>query len=119
MKRRLRWGLAATFVGLLSIAAWVSRGVHSPAPFALFDRSKHTVTLRWDASTSKVDGYNVYRSSSKDGPYVKINTEPVKELTFVDRLVENDRRYYYVVRAVVRSAESVDSNRAEAVIPRS
>ena len=38
---------------------------------------QHSVDLFWDASTSSVTGYNVYRGEQSGGPYSKINATPV------------------------------------------
>jgi fibronectin type 3 domain-containing protein len=74
--------------------------------------------LKWNASTSAVDGYNVYRSLSPGGPYVRINKDRVRELSFVDRNVEKGMKYYYVARAVDSGGnESRDSNEAFAAVP--
>ena len=65
-----------------------------------------------------VDGYNVYRSVSEGGSYIKINKDRVKGLTYVDREVESGVRYCYVVRAVGEDGvESRDSNEASAAVP--
>jgi hypothetical protein len=76
---------------------------------------RHTVLLKWNASTSKdVVGYNVYRRALPNGSYTKINADLVKGTTFVDRYVESGRKYSYVVKAVAHGEESVDSNTADA-----
>lgn len=78
----------------------------------------HTVTLRWQPSTSKVEGYDVYRSFSPGGPFEKINTELVRQPWYVDRNVRNGVKYYYTVRAVDgKGHESGNSNLATADIP--
>src|ERR1700674_898762 len=47
----------------------------------------HTVTLTWKPSSSHVAGYNVYRSMTTGGNYVRINTSIVRELTYSDNTV--------------------------------
>ncbi len=74
--------------------------------------------MNWNPSISVVDGYNVYRRALLGGPYVKINKDHVKGLTYVDREVESGVKYYYVVRAVGKDGvESWDSNEASAAVP--
>jgi hypothetical protein len=34
----------------------------------------HSVSLRWNSSTSPVAGYNVYRSTKSGGPYTRVNS---------------------------------------------
>jgi hypothetical protein len=70
-----------------------------------------SVTLTWNASTSAVVGYNVYRATVSGGPYAKIGSSPTTN--FTDTVASGT--YYYVVTAVDASAdESVHSNEASA-----
>jgi hypothetical protein len=79
---------------------------------------QHTVALSWNASTSTVVGYNVYRSTVSGGPYTKINASPVSPLTFTDTTVQHATTYYYVTTAVDSTgAESVYSNEVAVSIP--
>src|SRR6266700_4847119 len=81
-------------------------------------RRKHTVTLTWKASTSKVAGYDVYRSATRGGDYERINNSLVQELTYTDTSVDGGVTYYYVVRAVDdRGNRSANSNETFARIP--
>lgn len=79
----------------------------------------HTVALTWNASTSTVSGYNVYRSAVSGTGYAKINGSiPVTVLSYTDTAVLNGTTYYYVTTAVDSTgAESLYSNQATAVIP--
>jgi hypothetical protein len=78
----------------------------------------HTVTLNWVASTSPNVTYNVYRSSTSGGPYVKLNSSPISGLSYIDTSVQGGQTYYYVARAVNTSGqESINSNQAPAVVP--
>ena len=111
-KSRVRWVLLG--VGFAIIGLVLFRG----AARSLFGPKFHTVSLTWKASTSAVDGYNVYRRVLPDGSYAKINGDNlVKGLTFVDVLVQSGVKYQYVVRASAHGQESVDSKPAEADVP--
>jgi fibronectin type 3 domain-containing protein len=66
----------------------------------------HSVTLSWTASTSKVVGYNVYRSYPPGAPFVKLTPEPVAGDRYTDTSAESGRTYTYYVTAV-------DSNKKE------
>lgn len=78
----------------------------------------HSVALTWNASTSTVVGYNVYRGTTSGGPYTKLNSSPVGALTFTDTTVQNGTTYYYVTTAVDSSGyESVYSNEVAVSIP--
>lgn len=114
-----RWGTACLSVFacvLLGLWFW-ARGRDSTTASLHFRQQEHSVTLKWNASTSIVDGYNVYRRDLPDGQFSKINDDLVRGLTFVDRHVKSGMKYSYVVRAVAKGTESIDSNRVDVVIP--
>jgi len=60
------------------------------------------VSLDWDDNTEwDLRGYNVYRSTSHDGPYTRINGDAlVTGSSYVDAGLQNGTAYYYVVTAV-------------------
>ena len=60
----------------------------------------HSVTLSWAASTTPVVGYNVYRATPPNGPYSKLNPEPIMTTHFTDTRVEAGHTYTYHVTAV-------------------
>ena len=65
--------------------------------------SGQSVTLTWGASTDAnggaVAGYNVYRSTSPNGPYTKMNSSLITNTQYTDSTVETGT-YYYVVKSV-------------------
>jgi hypothetical protein len=78
----------------------------------------HTVGLFWDASTSVVVGYNVYRATQSGGPYQLLTSSPQAGTSYTDGTVVTGTTYYYVTTAVdANHLESVHSNQAQAVIP--
>jgi Abnormal spindle-like microcephaly-assoc'd, ASPM-SPD-2-Hydin len=80
--------------------------------------SSHTVGLSWNASTSQVVGYNVYRGTLAGGPYTKINGAVETSTSFTDNAVQGGTTYYYVTTAVDgNNVESGYSNQASAVVP--
>lgn len=59
-----------------SAVSFTSNATDSPTVAALSGTGvapAYTVNLSWDASTSQVAGYNIYRSSSLSGTYSRIN----------------------------------------------
>jgi hypothetical protein len=116
--KKLGTGIAAV-CALLLFGLWFHVAANDSSASSLRSSlGKHTVMLKWKASTSAVDGYNVYRALSPGGPFVKINQDRVRDLTFVDHDVENGVKYFYVARAVDGSGrESGDSNVAIAAVP--
>jgi len=100
----------------------VSNATGSPATIPLSGTGvapvQHSVSLTWNASTSTVSGYNVYRSTVSGGSYTKINSSLAAVLTYTDSTVQNGTTYYYVTTAVDSTgAESVFSNEVSAPIP--
>jgi hypothetical protein len=110
---------SAVLVVLLLSAQWVRMTAGWPSLIRLGSTgTNHTVKLKWRASSSQVAGYNVYRSTTPAGNYVRINSSPVPGTTFTDNTVEGGLTYYYVTRAVdALGRESVNSNEASAAVP--
>ena len=106
--------------GAVSIA---SNASNSPLQVSVsgtgIQASQHTVTLNWQASTSSVVGYFVYRGTQASGPYAKLNPSAVDANTsYVDNLVGSGQTYYYVVTSVAsNNEESTYSNQVSAAIP--
>jgi hypothetical protein len=114
---------AASDTGTMTIAsnATVSQfgvplsgtGVNKPA-----SSTQHSVALQWDASSSSVVGYYIYRSSKPSGPYARLNSSTTGGTSYSDGTVADGQVYYYVVTAVNSSnIESTDSNQVSATIP--
>jgi fibronectin type 3 domain-containing protein len=105
-----------------AILAALSFGLVGPAVFRLAAKPKpHSVALSWKAPPPipgfTVAGYNVYRSTTSRGPYVKIAAR-VPDLTYTDKFVVSGRTYFYVVTAVDQADhESKYSEEIKAVIP--
>jgi Abnormal spindle-like microcephaly-assoc'd, ASPM-SPD-2-Hydin len=103
-------------------ASFWSNASNSPAVETLSGNGtappQHSVSLSWNASTSSVIGYNVYRSSATGGPYAKINSALNASTNYTDTSVQAGQTYYYATTAVDGSGlESGYSNQVEAVIP--
>jgi len=80
--------------------------------------SQHSVALSWNASTSQVIGYNIYRRIGSSGSYTKLNSSLNPLTSFTDTAVQSGQTYDYVTTAVDASnAESAYSNQATASIP--
>jgi hypothetical protein len=111
--------VAGAVSGNVSIA---SNATGSPATVPLAGTGvasvQHSVALSWNASTSTVAGYNVYRGTVSGGPYAKINSSLVAVLDYTDSTVQSSTTYFYVTTAVDSSGnESGFSNEVSATIP--
>ncbi|HET8925074.1 MAG TPA: hypothetical protein VFN26_18985 [Candidatus Acidoferrum sp.] len=86
--------------------------------FTATAQQAHTVALTWNASTSTVAGYNVYRTTVSGSFYVKINSTLNSSLAYTDATVSNGTTYYYVTTAIDSNGiESLFSNEVSAAIP--
>lgn len=75
------------------------------------------VSLGWSASTSSVQGYNVYRGTVA-GTYTKINSALDPNTTYTDTTVAAGKTYYYAATAVNSSGqESSYSAPVEVSVP--
>ena len=84
----------------------------TPAP------TQHAVHLTWDASTSNVIGYRVYRAATSTGPFGILSSNTGTATDYDDTTVSSGATYYYQVTAFDASGEeSAASNVATAVIP--
>jgi Abnormal spindle-like microcephaly-assoc'd, ASPM-SPD-2-Hydin len=76
-----------------------------------------TVNLSWNASTSSVSGYNVYRGTTS-GSYTKINTTLDALTSYMDNTAASGTTYYYAATAVDSSGhESAYSSPLRVSIP--
>jgi hypothetical protein len=111
--------VAGSVNGSISI---VSNANGSPASVTLSGTGvapvQHSASLAWNASTSTVSGYNVYRSTVSGSAYMKINSSVVSGLSYTDSTVLSGTTYFYVTTSVDSSGiESSYSNEVQAVIP--
>jgi hypothetical protein len=72
-------------------------------------------TVRWKTA-SELDnyGFDVYRSTSEDGPFKTINDKPIagagtvdvpQRYKYVDRDIQADKAYYYYVESISLAGE--------------
>jgi fibronectin type 3 domain-containing protein len=80
--------------------------------------SARSVALNWNASTSTVNGYFVYRGTRTGGPYTKVTPTFVAQTGYQDAGVGAGQTYFYVVTSVDSSnVESIFSNEVQISIP--
>ncbi len=112
------------FVGLLGLTllwtlGFVGCGGSSSGPSATPISTTHDVVLTWNASTSAVVRYNVYRSIPGQG-YSLLGSVSSSRTTYTDSNVSAGASYNYVVTAVDSAGvESPPTNAVTAVIPTS
>ncbi|HQK92536.1 MAG TPA: FlgD immunoglobulin-like domain containing protein, partial [Armatimonadota bacterium] len=75
------------------------------------------VTLKWAANTDQdLAGYNVYRSSTPDGSYARMNSEVVTGTAYTDVQVVNGTVYYYRITAVDTAVPANESEPTDPVV---
>jgi hypothetical protein len=81
--------------------------------------SLHSATLNWVATTSsRVVGYNIYRSTTSGGPYTKVNSTPIPGTHYTDSSAQAGQTYYYVTTSVeFRGIESEHSTQVTVTVP--
>lgn len=65
----------------------------------------------------EVEGFNIYRSETSDGVFVKLNSELITENVFEDDNVVNGTTYYYKVSAVIDESYETDLSEPFAATP--
>jgi hypothetical protein len=80
-------------------------------------KGSYSVSLSWDG-VEKAVGYNVFRGTTKSGPFDEINTALDSSTDYTDSTVVAGNTYYYVTTAVnSEGKQSGYSNVTEAIIP--
>jgi Abnormal spindle-like microcephaly-assoc'd, ASPM-SPD-2-Hydin/HYDIN/CFA65/VesB-like, Ig-like domain len=110
---------SGTLTGSINV---VSNATNSPLAIALSgtgaQAASHSVSLAWNASLSLVAGYDIYRGTQAGGPYTKLNSSSLVDLTYTDGAVQAGQTYFYVVSAVDSNGlQSINSNEVSAAIP--
>jgi hypothetical protein len=117
-RKKAQTGIAVLSAAILAGEWFVATGGMTIVERIHPRRRDHTVTLHWQASTTKNVRYNIYRGPKPGFHPDKLNAAPIDGLTFTDTTAENGRKYYYVARAVdATGQESRDSNEAFANVP--
>ncbi len=81
------------------------------------------VVLSWTSNTeADLAGYNLYRSESRNGPFARVNADPIPSTadstTYRDEGLKIGVKYYYYVRAVDTAGnESLQSTTLSVVTP--
>ncbi|MBF0501123.1 MAG: carboxypeptidase regulatory-like domain-containing protein [Candidatus Riflebacteria bacterium] len=98
----------------------------SPTSFAIAAPTEmERVLLTWNSNTEQdLQGYNLYRSDSKNGPFSKVNANPITSASSTGLVAYRDEglkiawKYYYYVKAVDTARnESAPSNTLSVVTP--
>jgi hypothetical protein len=116
--KKAQTGIAVLAAAILASEWFVATGGMSVVEQIHPHRRDHTVTLHWQASTTKQVRYNIYRGPTPGFHPDKLNSVPIDGLSFTDTTAENGTKYYYVARAVnAMGQESSASDETFANVP--
>ena len=75
---------------------------------------QNVVNLYWNqAQVKDFAGFNVYRSGNLEGPFHKLNTQPILKASYTDSTAEEKTRYYYRVTAFDKASPPNESQPSE------
>jgi hypothetical protein len=113
-------GTAAGYLNAFTFEAVYADGTPPAAPRNVTAAvSGGTVNVTWIDAPFNEDGFDIYRSTSSAGPFVKINTmmAPRNSTNYVDNTIVSGVTYYYEAKAVNVFGESPFSNVAQVSLP--
>jgi fibronectin type 3 domain-containing protein len=79
-----------------------------PVNIRIINTTTISINFVWDA-LSGASGYNVYRSDTENGTYLKLNTEFIIGTTFTDTGLSPGTTYYYKVSSINNGLEGLPS----------
>jgi hypothetical protein len=110
-------GMAACRSGRLSPPPPGTPLATSPAPAPVSTRPQRLHnTLRWKTNDVSNFGYDIYRAEGEDGPFVKVNAQPVpgtlkpgkvQTFEYEDAAIEPGKDYWYYVESISLMGERV------------
>jgi len=110
-------GSSGTLSGSLSFASNASNSQATESLTGVGTQPVYTVNLSWNSSTNVV-GYNVYRGTSANGSYSRINSTVDANTAFTDSSVVAGSTYYYAATSVNSSGqESALSTPVQVAVP--
>jgi hypothetical protein len=109
---------SGTASGSLSFASTASNSPGIESVSGVGTATTYSVNLMWNAS-SDVTGYNLYRSTSSNGSYSKINSTLDPNTAYTDTSVVAGNTYFYAATSVNSSGQesSLSTPPVEAVVP--
>lgn len=96
-------GLYQTHVSLLGdpTLSLYTAFVASPTSLSVYQPEGDFVHLQWEAPSSNIDGFYVYKSTQPKGKFELMNIEPIVATDFIDSSLY-EGTVYYMVRSVKR-----------------
>jgi fibronectin type 3 domain-containing protein len=95
--------------GILSSSVSCTTLKPAPSNVQLTSVTDGSINFTWDA-INDASGYNIYRSSSVDGIYTRINSSMITQVSYADTGLSSNTNYHYKVSAVTDDIESAQSS---------
>jgi hypothetical protein len=87
----------------------------SPPNGVTISTDDRTIVLSW-RSVSNAQGYNIYRSTKENTGFFRINDNPVSQTQYLDHDVDYNNTYYYRIKTVKGTDESLSSQGVNATV---
>jgi fibronectin type 3 domain-containing protein len=91
--------------GMQSRQIYVATLSAIPANVRVTGSTTSSISLTW-GTVSETSGYNLYRSTSENGTYTKVNAVTMSTVGYTDTGLSSYTNYYYKVTAIVAGIES-------------
>lgn len=91
--------------------------IQQPTALKATSDSKTQVKLAWIDHAYNETGYRIFRSTSKNGSYIKIDSVGANVSSYVDNSVVPNKKYFYKVQAKTNGGSSDYSNIAAVTTP--
>ena len=95
--------------GILSGSVSCTTLKPAPSNVQLTSVTDGSISFTWNA-VNDASGYNIYRSSSVDGIYTRINSSMITQVSYADTGLSSNTNYHYKVSAVNDDIESAQSS---------
>lgn len=104
-------GASFSYLNAMVIQSYIDNGIPlSPDNLVTSGATKTSIKLTWADKSSNETGFEVYRSTSRDGTYSLIATTAANATTYTNTGLAENTVYYYRVRAVASTLYSGYTN---------
>lgn len=100
-------GSFAGYMGALVIQSYVDNGVPlAPDNLVTSNATTNSLKLTWTDKSSTETGFELWRSTERNGTYTKVTTTAANVTTYTNTGLAANTTYFYKVRAITASTQS-------------
>nr|WP_295865951.1 fibronectin type III domain-containing protein [uncultured Chitinophaga sp.] len=104
-------GSFAGYIGAMVIQSYVDNGIPlAPANLVTSNQTASSIQLNWADKSSNETGFEVWRSTEREGTYTKLTTTAANVTTYTNTGLAASSLYFYKVRAITATKQSDYSN---------